>query len=97
MPAYQSSTRFSLKVNGAGNAVDGNNDGIHEHASCTHTNDGDKAPWWMVDLKDVILVIHIDIYNRVDCCGMCISSKKPQHLMVFNFVDIIMLDTIPGL
>ena len=96
MPAYQSSTRFSLEVNGAGNAVDGNNDGNHAHGSCAHTKSGDTSPWWMVDLKEDILVIQVDIYNRVDCCGMCNSSKQNNNFMAFNFVDIIIFNTSPG-
>ena len=70
MPAYQSSTQYPEESNAAGHAVDGNTNGDLYDGSCTLTKTYDTNPWWMVDLMEVILVKHIIMFNRQDCCGM---------------------------
>ncbi|XP_071096402.1 CD209 antigen-like protein 2 [Haliotis cracherodii] len=65
-PATTSSTWVSY--NGS-LATDGNTDGDWESESCFATNIQDSAPWWMVDLEQVITVDNVVIYNRADCCG----------------------------
>ncbi|XP_067217482.1 uncharacterized protein [Chanodichthys erythropterus] len=60
--AVQSSTYDGLA---AQNAVDGNRNSIRSHGSCTHTN-GDKDPWWRVDLLEVYKITRVSITNRGD-------------------------------
>ena len=62
--ARQSSTAFTS----AAAAVDGNTDGMFEHASVTHTHQ-DVNPWWEVDLGGSAALGSIVIWNRTDCCG----------------------------
>ena len=55
----------SLCCSGAASrAVDGNFDGLWEHASCTHTA-VQTDPWWRVDLGSSKLVSEVFIVNRV--------------------------------
>ena len=35
----------------------------------THTDSGDLAPFWQVDLGEEFLVEGINFYNRENCCG----------------------------
>uniref|UniRef100_A0A8C1RA97 Fucolectin tachylectin-4 pentraxin-1 domain-containing protein n=1 Tax=Cyprinus carpio TaxID=7962 RepID=A0A8C1RA97_CYPCA len=63
--AVQSTTNSGLGV--AQNAIDGNRQSIHALGSCSVTN-GDKDPWWRVDLLDVYRVTRVSITNRGDCC-----------------------------
>uniref|UniRef100_A0A8C2EY96 Si:ch73-359m17.2 n=1 Tax=Cyprinus carpio TaxID=7962 RepID=A0A8C2EY96_CYPCA len=63
--AVQSTTYSSFGA--ALNAIDGNRQSIHALGSCSVTN-GDKDPWWRVDLLDVYRVTRVSITNRGDCC-----------------------------
>ena len=72
MPAYQSSSWKSKPAN----AVDGNEDGKFLRLTCTSSAPRDKHPWWLVDLRAVVLVVHVMTFNRQDCCGMCLFVKK---------------------
>uniref|UniRef100_A0A8C2PMN2 Fucolectin tachylectin-4 pentraxin-1 domain-containing protein n=1 Tax=Cyprinus carpio TaxID=7962 RepID=A0A8C2PMN2_CYPCA len=51
----------------AQNAIDGNRQSIHALGSCSVTN-GDKDPWWRVDLLNVYRITRVSITNRGDCC-----------------------------
>ncbi|XP_064911339.1 uncharacterized protein LOC135578892 isoform X2 [Columba livia] len=64
-PATQSSLLDA--TSGAGNAVDGNQDGNWEHGSCTHTTE-EPEPWWRVDLGARHAVYAVTVTNRRDCC-----------------------------
>ncbi|XP_043101435.1 uncharacterized protein LOC122349455 [Puntigrus tetrazona] len=63
--AAQSSTYPQFGA--AENAVDGNRQSIHALGSCSVTN-GDRDPWWRVDLGDVYRVTRVSVTNRGDCC-----------------------------
>ncbi|KAK7138555.1 hypothetical protein R3I93_015859 [Phoxinus phoxinus] len=60
--AVQSSTWGGA---GAQRAVDGNRDSIWSGGSCSHTN-GDRDPWWRVDLGKAYEVTRVSITNRGD-------------------------------
>ncbi|XP_048057798.1 uncharacterized protein LOC125275143 isoform X2 [Megalobrama amblycephala] len=62
--AVQSST---YPQSGAQNAVDGNRNPIFSRQSCSATN-GDRNPWWRVDLLNVYKITRVSITNRGDCC-----------------------------
>ena len=83
MPAFQSSTYPPVKLSAARNAVDNNFDNDIHHGSCTYTYPGDKRPWWMVNLKEVLVIKHVITFNREDCCGMC---------LFVNLVEIVVLN-----
>lgn len=60
-PAKQSTTQNEYN---AAYAVDGNrgtNVGVDK---CAHTRDGDRSPWWMVDLQAVYNIKSVRILNR---------------------------------
>ncbi|XP_052459332.1 uncharacterized protein LOC128017809 isoform X1 [Carassius gibelio] len=59
----------------AQNAIDGNRQSMYALRSCSHTN-GDKDPWWRVDLKDVYRVTRVSITNRGDCCEKRIKGVQ---------------------
>ncbi|KTG39281.1 hypothetical protein cypCar_00040430, partial [Cyprinus carpio] len=63
--AVQSSTYSSLGA--ARNAIDGNRQSMYTLGSCSHTN-GDRDPWWRVDLLGIYRVTRVSITNRGDCC-----------------------------
>ncbi|XP_026056124.1 uncharacterized protein LOC113041681 isoform X1 [Carassius auratus] len=71
--AVQSSTYSDLAA--AHNAVDGNRESLYMLGSCSHTN-GDKDPWWRVDLLDVYRVTRVSITNRGDCCEKRIEGVQ---------------------
>ena len=50
----------------AGRAIDGNTDGTYSKKSVQHTGDGDKAPWWEVDLGSERLLEKVVLWNRTD-------------------------------
>lgn len=43
-------------------------DGIIYGGNITHTNSGDLAPFWEVDLEQTQLIDNITVYNRIGCC-----------------------------
>jgi hypothetical protein len=54
----------------ASRAVDGNTNGDYyaKPYSVTHTQN-ESQPWWEVDLKGILNIEEIRIYNRRDCCS----------------------------
>lgn len=62
-PTTQSSTGHG---GDASRAVDGDTNGLYSRSTCTHT--ADSSPWWQVDLGSSMLIDHVDIYHRTDCC-----------------------------
>ncbi|XP_052694963.1 neurogenic locus notch homolog protein 1-like [Crassostrea angulata] len=60
-PAEQSSTKFHYN---ASRAVDGIRETNFLLHSCTNTDDGDKNPWWRVDLQAVYSITSVRILNR---------------------------------
>ncbi|CAI5778803.1 Hypothetical predicted protein [Podarcis lilfordi] len=67
-PACQSSTSPHPRDPSAGKAVDGNSDGVFNHASCTHTHQ-EYGPWWHVELDDRYAISSVVVKNRADCCS----------------------------
>ncbi len=63
-------------------AIDGNTDGIYNNNSVTHTNTGDLAPWWQVDLGGSFPLDVIMLWNRTDTC--CISRLSNFQLTVLD-------------
>ncbi|XP_048057029.1 fucolectin-7-like isoform X2 [Megalobrama amblycephala] len=70
--AVQSST-YQLTI--AKNAVDGNKDSDFNLGSCSATN-GDKDPWWRVDLLDVYRITRVSITNRGDAVPERINGAQ---------------------
>ncbi len=65
-PATQSSTLTANGVTGnAGNAVDGNTDGVYWNGSVSATN-STSQPWWQVDLGGQFNIEQIRVYNRTE-------------------------------
>ncbi|MCA9066838.1 MAG: DUF1553 domain-containing protein, partial [Planctomycetaceae bacterium] len=59
-------TQHSTAFNGPPEyAIDGNTDGDYQKNSVTHTDTVDN-PWWEVDLKNVVPVERVSIWNRTD-------------------------------
>ncbi|XP_077096478.1 uncharacterized protein LOC143747549 isoform X3 [Siphateles boraxobius] len=56
-------------------AVDGNRDSDWGHGSCSHTN-GDRDPWWRVDLLEVYKVTRVSITNRGDAVAERINGAE---------------------
>jgi len=50
----------------AARAIDGNTDGTYNKKSVQHTNDGDQAPWWEVDLGSEQPLEKVVLWNRTD-------------------------------
>jgi hypothetical protein len=74
--ATQLSNHISNK-GGASNAVDGITDGRWQSGSVTHTkSEGEKNPWWTVDLGEVYEISKIRIWNRTDCCAERLDNFK---------------------
>ncbi|XP_051728521.1 fucolectin-1 isoform X3 [Ctenopharyngodon idella] len=70
--AVQSST---YPQSGAQNAIDGNKNSNFNLGSCSHTN-GDRDPWWRVDLLEVYKITRVSITNRGDCCPERINGAQ---------------------
>ncbi|XP_034980547.1 fucolectin-like [Zootoca vivipara] len=66
--AYQSSVYPHKILGSADKAVDGFYAGNFHQGSCTHT-DGEKDPWWLVDLDSEYAIAAVMVKNRDDCCG----------------------------
>ncbi|XP_052694434.1 fucolectin-1-like [Crassostrea angulata] len=60
-PAEQSSTHFDYNATYAVDGNRGTNIGVDK---CTVTRDGDKYPWWRVDLQAVYTITSVRILNR---------------------------------
>src|SRR5512143_3912920 len=63
--ATQSTTGFGGNPE---KAIDGNTSGMWVDGSISHTDTGDPAPWWQVDLGEEYAIARIVLWNRVDCC-----------------------------
>lgn len=75
--ASQSSTGYG---GDASRAIDGNTDGNYGAGSISHTNDGDPAPWWEVDLRKSYELESIVLWNRVDCCSARLANFRVSLL-----------------
>ncbi|GEM_PF-1823507 len=90
--ATQSST-FSIPTSCpapvAGNAVDGNTDGVYADCSVAHT-EGQAYPWWQVNLGSPQTVDHIVVWGRTDPC--CTGSLNTLDVEVssdgVNFTSV---------
>jgi hypothetical protein len=71
--ASQSTTGFG---GDASRAVDGNTDGNYGAGSVTHTDTGDPAPSWQVDLGTEFEISRIVLWNRTDCCPDRLSNFR---------------------
>ena len=64
-------------------AVDGNltPHGSPDVAGCGHSSIAyNSDPWLTVDFGEMIHVMGVDILNRGDCCGKCLSFKRNRFL-----------------
>ncbi|MEL6842547.1 MAG: discoidin domain-containing protein, partial [Bacteroidota bacterium] len=57
----------------AGNAVDGNNNGVNSSNTLTHTL-RDVNAWWELDLGATADINEIRLWNRTDCCSGRLSN-----------------------
>ncbi|MEO0471804.1 MAG: discoidin domain-containing protein, partial [Bacteroidota bacterium] len=71
--ATQSSTYTSNINFDAGNALDGDNNGVASANSMSHTLNEANA-WWEVDLGESYELSAIKIWNRTDCCSGRLSD-----------------------
>jgi hypothetical protein len=76
--ASQSTTGFG---GDASRANDGNTDGNFGAGSVTHTDVGDLAPWWQVDLGAEYSISRVVLWNRTDCCQWRLSNF---HLSILD-------------
>lgn len=60
-PAKQSTTQNEYYATYAVDGNRGTNVGVDK---CAHTRDGDRSPWWMVDLQAVYSIKSVRILNR---------------------------------
>ncbi len=85
--ATQSSTGFD---GAAGLAMDGNTDGSFTKKSVSHTGEGDRAPWWEVDLGSEQSLDQLVLWNRTDSgtqeriVGARVSVLDAQRRSVFS-------------
>ncbi|XP_006812487.1 fucolectin-like [Saccoglossus kowalevskii] len=62
-------SQINTAYNGPANyAIDGNDDSIYGHKSCSHTGKKTNA-WWKVDLEETYSISQVVITNRQDCCS----------------------------
>ncbi|MEM7126668.1 MAG: putative Ig domain-containing protein [Chloroflexota bacterium] len=54
-------------------AIDGDNDGVYNNGSITHTQNEANA-WWEVDLGRQHNLTTISLWNRTDCCSNRLSN-----------------------
>ena len=75
-----SATQSSLSYNGQpSRAIDGNNSGIWDQSSVTHTA-REVQPWWQVKLSQSAEVNRIVLFNRTDTC--CTARLSDVHVFV---------------
>ncbi len=60
----------------ASRANDGNTNGVYPQGSVSHTNTGDAAPSWEVNLVGPSEINLISIWNRTDCCSNRLTNFK---------------------
>jgi mono/diheme cytochrome c family protein len=86
--ATQSSTYSDAKAN---LARDGNTDGKYEGGSVAHTNLGDAAPWWEVDLFSTVPIDQIVVWNRTEAAerlaGFHIQALDEKRNVVWERKD----------
>jgi hypothetical protein len=70
------STNYSATLGLAGNAIDGNTDGVWNNGSITHTDWTSSNNWWEVDLGGSFPIGPILLYNRLDCCHTRLSNFR---------------------
>ena len=63
-------------------AIDGKTDGNYKKGSVAHTGDGDKAPWWEVELPANVTVDRIVVWNRTD--GATASRLKDWRVQLLD-------------
>lgn len=63
-------------------AVDGNTNQYYRNESCSHTISQNAI--WEVDLGNVVVIDHVIIYNRLDCCS--------KFLLVYFICRMSLLD-----
>jgi large repetitive protein len=76
--ATQSSTNGT---NVAARALDGNTNGVLTSGSVTLTNSNANA-WWEVDLRSIVNLTSINIWNRTDSC--CVARLTNFYVFVSN-------------
>jgi hypothetical protein len=65
-PAFGTASQSTLGFDRpASNAIDGQTTGD----ATSHTETGDLAPWWQVDLGSEFDIENINLFNRTSCCG----------------------------
>jgi len=91
-------TQSSLSWGGAASrAIDGNTNGDYmKGGSCTHTSESATAmvaPWWKVAFKSGsnIIVDHVEVFNRKDCCQRRIDGAKVYVAQKSPFGDTMRL------
>jgi len=91
-------SQSSLSWSGAASrAIDGNTNGDYmKGGSCTHTSESATAmvaPWWKVAFKSGsnIIVDHVEVFNRKDCCQGRIDGAKVYVAQKSPFGDIMRL------
>jgi len=62
----------------ASRAVDGNDHGVFNRGSVSHTG-RDSGAWWEVDLGESAEITDVVLWNRTDCCG---SRLADFHVLV---------------
>jgi hypothetical protein len=70
------STNYNATLGLAGNAIDGNTDGVWNNGSITHTDWTSSNNWWEVDLGGSFPIGPILLYNRLDCCHTRLSNFR---------------------
>jgi len=63
-PAGKASQSSTAANGPAERAIDGKKDPIYTAGGQTHTNEGEKAPWWEVDLGKSALIENVSVWNR---------------------------------
>jgi len=64
----------------ASRAIDGNTEGRWWKGSVMHTCNN-ASPWWQVDLgRDGVVITHVYVYNRTDCCKNRLRNTKLEIL-----------------
>ncbi|XP_067674136.1 fucolectin-like [Haliotis asinina] len=68
-PAKASSTYTASHQIWASNVVDGSTSGNFNDLTCHSVENGDRNPWWQVDLQAVYRITRVQIVGRTDCCA----------------------------
>jgi hypothetical protein len=81
-PVAQSTNGFGF------NGTQGN-DGIIYGGNITHTDSGDLAPFWEVDLEADKLIDNVEIFNRIGCCperlyNFAVEVRNASDVVVYT-------------